>query len=55
MSVHTCRPVPTRPSHYASGVLQPLKAFLDTDAGKRLQPFAQEELARVCASDWFEL
>ncbi|KAL3159357.1 hypothetical protein ABBQ32_011307, partial [Trebouxia sp. C0010 RCD-2024] len=41
----TARPVPTRPSHYASGVLQPLRAFLDTPAGKCLQPRAQEELA----------
>lgn len=48
VSVRMCRPVPTRPSHYASGVLQPLRAFLDTDAGKRLQPSAQEELAQVC-------
>ena len=47
VSVHMCRPVPTRPSHYASGVLQPLRALLDTDAGKRLQPLAQEELAQV--------
>lgn len=42
----TARPLPTRPSHYASGVLQPLRAFLDTDAGKRLQPSTQEELAQ---------
>ena len=48
MSVHVCSPVPTRPSHYASGVLQPLRAFLDTDAGKGLQRSAQEELAQVC-------
>ena len=47
LSVHMCRPLPTRPSHYASGVLQPLRAFLDTDAGKQLQPSAQEELAQV--------
>ncbi len=42
-----CRPLPTRPSHYVGGVLQPLRAFLGTDAGKRLQPSAQQEVAEV--------
>ena len=42
-----CRPLPTRPSHYVGGVLQPLRAFLDADAGKCLQPSAQQELAQV--------
>ncbi|DBA94077.1 TPA: hypothetical protein ACH3X1_001724 [Trebouxia sp. C0004] len=44
----TARPLPTRPSHYVGGVLQPLRAFLATDAGKRLQPSAQQEVAEVC-------
>ena len=44
----TCRPLPTRPSHYVGGVLQSLMAFLGTDAGKRLQPSAQQEVAEVC-------
>jgi len=43
----TCRPLPTRPSHYVGGVLQPLRAFLGTDAGKHLQPAAQQEVAEV--------
>ena len=45
-----CRPLPTRPSPYVGGVLQALRAFLDTDAGKRLEPSAQQELAQVRSS-----
>ncbi|KAA6427855.1 MAG: conserved oligomeric Golgi complex subunit 2-like [Trebouxia sp. A1-2] len=46
----TARPLPTRPSHYVGGVLQPLRAFLGTDAGKRLQPSAQQEVAEGVAA-----
>lgn len=41
----TARPLPTKPSHYVAGVLQPLRAFLDTEAGKHLLPSAQQELS----------
>lgn len=46
----TARPLPTRPSHYVGGVLQPLRAFLGTDAGKSLQPSAQQEVAEGVAA-----
>ncbi|DBB11835.1 TPA: hypothetical protein ACH3X3_005984 [Trebouxia sp. C0006] len=46
----TARPLPTRPSHYVGGVLQPLRAFLGTDAGKHLQPAAQQEVAEGVAA-----
>lgn len=46
----TARPLPTRPSHYVGGVLQPLRAFLGTDAGKCLQPSAQQEVAEGVAA-----
>ena len=44
----TTRPPPSRPSHYAAGILAPLRAFLDAPHGRALPAATRASLAQVC-------
>jgi len=43
----TTRPPPSRPSHYAAGLLAPLRAFLDAPPGRGLPAPARAQLAQA--------
>lgn len=43
----TTRPPPSRPSHYAAGVLAPLRAFLDAAHGRALPAATRARLAQA--------
>lgn len=43
----TTRPPPSRPSHYAAGILTPLRAFLDAPHGRALPAATRASLAQV--------
>lgn len=42
-----CRPLPTRPSHFVTGVLQPLRALTESNSVKAVQRPAQLRLVEV--------